>query len=418
MLKSDSFEFRSESLTTDVRQGFSDASHTDWHAEKVFRSPRARGTSRVSDIMLPMAFIQQSGTHFINGADSFYFAGANVYYLIYKSTLMVDSVLDAAQAMGLRVVRTWGFLDIGSLDGTVPSIDPPGPKEGIYFQHWDPVASAPAFNDSATGLERLDYSIFAAGRRGLRVILPLINNWRDFGGIDQYVAWYGLGSHNDFYSDPDCRQAYRGWVSQLLNRVNIYTGVRYGDDQTILAWELTNEGRCNGDPASMLDWVRQMSGYIKSLDSNHLVAVGDEGFLNRDFSPDWTYDGSQGSDFEAFLGVPAVDFGTFHLYPDTWGMDRDYGSYWIDDHLSAGSRAGKPVVLAEYGWRDQATRNDVYQDWLDRMYNQGGAGDLVWMLAGQQDDGTLYPDFDGFTVYKSTAPASILTHASQMATRA
>ncbi len=367
--------------------------------------------------MLPMAFIQQRGTQFTNGDDAFYFAGANVYYLIYKSKLMVDSVLDAAQAMGLGVVRTWGFLDMGSLDGTMPSIDPPGPKEGVYFQNWDPAESAPVFNDGATGLEHLDYAIFAAGQRGLRVILPLINNWRDFGGIDQYVTWYGLGSHNDFYSDPDCRRAYQDWVSHLLNRVNVHTGVRYMDDETILAWELTNEGRCNGDTASMLNWVAEMSSYIKDIDSNHLVAVGDEGFLNRDLSPDWTYDGSQGADFEAFLGVPAVDFGTFHLYPDGWGKDRNFGSYWIDDHLSAGSRANKPVVLTEYGWQDQATRNDVYQGWLDKIYNQGGAGDLVWMLADQQDDGTLYPDFDRYTVYRSTMPASILTHAAQMAAR-
>jgi len=368
--------------------------------------------------MLPMAFIQRRGTHFTDGDNSFYFAGANVYYLIYKSKLMVDSVLDAARAMGLAVVRTWGFLDMGSLDGTVPSTNPPGPKEDVHFQHWDPVASAPVSNDGATGLEHLDYAIFAAGRRGLRVILPLVNNWADFGGMDQYVAWYGLGSHNDFYTDPDCRRAYQDWVSHLLNRINIHTGVRYMDDETILAWELTNEGRCNGDTASMLDWVREMSGYVKGVDNNHLVAVGDEGFLNRDLSKDWTYDGSQGADFEAFLGVPPVDFGTFHLYPNTWGKDLNYGSYWIDDHLSAGERAGKPVVLAEYGWQDQATRNDVYNRWLDKIYSQGGAGDMVWMLAGLQDDGTLYPDFDGFTIYRETAPASILAHAAQMAARA
>ena len=361
--------------------------------------------------------VQTNGTHFVDGNAAFYFAGCNIYYLTYKSRLMVDAALDAARAIGLRVVRTWAFLDMGSLDSSVPSIAPPGSKEGVYFQYWDPTKSAPAYNDGPTGLERLDYVVAAAGQRGLKLILPLVNNWHDFGGIDQYAVWYNLSSHNDFYSDANARMAYQNWASHLLNRVNTQTGVRYLDDQTILAWELTNEGRCNNDTATMLTWAGDMSAYIKQVDPNHMVAVGDEGFLNRSLSPDWTYDGSQGADFEAFLGVPTIDFGTFHLYPDDWGKDRNYGSYWIDDHLAAGARAGKPVVLTEYGWRDQGTRNDVYQEWLDRIFAQNGAGDLFWMLADQQDNGTPYPDFDRYTIYRSTAPQSVLAHAAQMAAR-
>ena len=361
-------------------------------------------------MMLPMPIIQARGTQFTNGDEAYSFAGANTYYLIYKSKFMVDAALDAAQAIGLRVIRTWAFLDIASLDGSVP----PGPKEGVYFQYWDPQLAAPAYNDGPTGLERLDYAIYAAGQRGLKMILPLVNNWKDFGGIDQYAAWFGLASHNDFFSHPNARQAYRNWVSHLLNRVNTYSNVAYRDDETILAWELTNEARCNGDPATLLNWVAEMSAHVKQVDPNHLVTVGDEGFFRRDGSPDWVYDGSQGADFEAFLAVPTIDFGSFHLYPDTWGKAADFGSYWIDDHLAAGSRAGKPVVLAEYGSKDQSTRNDVYQGWLDQILNQGGAGDLFWMLADQQDDGTPYPDFDGFTLYSSTIPPSIRTHAAQM----
>jgi mannan endo-1,4-beta-mannosidase len=249
------------------------------------------------------------------------------------------------------------------------------------------------------------------------VILPLVNNWQEYGGIDQYVAWFSLTSHNSFFTDPRARQAYKNWAAHLLNRTNTYSGLRYADDPTIMAWELANEPRCAGDWASLLNWVVEMSDFIKQIDPNHLVAVGDEGFFKRSLTSDWTYDGSQGVDFEAFLGVPTIDFGTFHLYPDTYGMGTNFGSYWIDDHLAAGARAGKPVILTEYGLKDPATREGFYETWLNKIYAQGGAGDLIWMLAGAQDDGTLYPDFDQYTLYSASAPAIIRTHAAQMAAR-
>ena len=158
----------------------------------------ARVNQRSGAIILPMAFVQARSTQFTLSDQPFYVAGTNNYYLPYKSNLMVNAVLDAAQGLGLKVIRTWGFLDIGSLDGSVLSIKPPGPKEGVYFHYWDPQTAQPAFNDGPAGLEHLDYVVYAAAQRGLRLILPLVNNWQDFGGMDQYVTWYGLNSHQDF----------------------------------------------------------------------------------------------------------------------------------------------------------------------------------------------------------------------------
>ena len=44
-------------------------------------------------------------------------------------------------------------------------------------------------------------------------------------------------------------------------------------------------------------------------------------------------------------------------------------------------------------------RNPNYKLWLDTVINVDGAGALYWILSGLQDDGSLYPDYDGFTVY-------------------
>jgi mannan endo-1,4-beta-mannosidase len=355
-----------------------------------------------------MAFVTTRGVQFSLEEKPFFFAGTNNYYLSYKSRFMVDAALDSAQALGLPVIRAWGFLDIAS---------PPGVKEGVYFHYWDAVSAAPAFNDGATGLEHLDYVIDAARQRGLRLILPLVNNWADFGGVDQYNAWYELTSHQDFFIDPRPRQAYKDCVSHVVNRTNTINGLQFKNDDTILAWELGNELRCPSNPVAFLNWAREMSAFLKANDPNHLIGVGDEGFFNRTGSPDPTYNDSYGADFEAFLGIPAIDFGAFHLYPEKWGQGSDFGGYWIRDHIDACARANKPALLEEFGIKDQAARDNVYRGWLQAIYNQGGAADLFWMLAAEQDDGTLYPDFDGFTLHRDSVPQAILTHIASMRAR-
>jgi mannan endo-1,4-beta-mannosidase len=373
--------------------------------------------------MAQREFAGASGANLTLNDRPFYFAGANNYYLIYKSEFMINSVLDAALAIGLKAVRTWAFLDRGSLDGSVPDVDPPGDKEGVFFHYWDPARGAPAFNDGPDGLQRLDFVVHAAGQRGLKLILPLVNNWNQFGGIDQYVTWYRLNSHDEFYTNPDARDAYKNWALHILNRRNIYSGVLYKDDPTILAWELANEPRWQGsierlnsgscNPERLIGWVGEMSAFLKQNDSKHLVAVGDEGFFRRSAGSDWLRNGSQGVDFDAFLRTPSIDFGTLHLYADNWGKDIAWGTRWIEEHISAGVEAGKPVLLEEYGWREQATRDEAFGTWLNTVEREGGAADLVWMLAGLQDDGSLFPDYDHYTIYVAGASA-VTAHAAVM----
>ena len=81
-------------------------------------------------------------------------------------------------------------------------------------------------------------------QHGIKLIIPLTNNWNDFGGMDQYVRWADGQYHDDFYTDPVIRGWYKDWITHVLNRVNTLTGVAYKDDPTVMAWELGNEPRC------------------------------------------------------------------------------------------------------------------------------------------------------------------------------
>jgi len=360
-------------------------------------------------------------TNFELDGQPFCFVGTNNYYLSYQPPAMVDDVLESAQAMGVKVMRLWGFIDRGSLDGRVPSTDGDGTKRGVYFQAWDPLAQRPIYNDGPNGLERLDYALAKADQLGLKVVLVLTNNWPEFGGMGQYLAWYGLSAHTSFYDDPRVRQAYKAWLSHLALRVNSITARSYRDDSTIFAWELANEPRGTpGTPRSVLtNWAREMSSYLKSLDANHLVAVGDEGFLEGT-SEHWTYHADNGVDHRALTALPGVDYGTFHMYPETWGTGFGWSEHWIDDHLRVARELGKPTVLEEYGLkvtRDRLGRISDglpvrlrgYSAWNERVLSQGGNAAMFWLLVGRDSErGGQYPDYDQFSVYRGDATAELL----------
>ena len=362
-------------------------------------------------------FVQRHGSELRLDGKKFRFAGSSNYYLMYKSRLMVDDVLQDADDAGFRVLRIWGSLDIG--DPAVPSTSIRGPSDGVYFQYWDPAAQAPAYNDGPDGLQRLDYVIAQAGRLGLKLVIPFVNNWNDFGGMDQYVRWRDLSTpdtqtwfHDSFYTDPVIKQWYRNWIAHVLNRTNTITGVKYKDDPTVMTWELGNEPRCLSAGAygrspdcttsTLTRWADEMSTYIKSVDRNHLVSVGDEGFYCLPNPTHWTEGCGEGVDTVAFTRLRNIDVMSFHMYPDYWGTDVAWGVEWIKSHFKAARQIGKPAMLGEFGLQDKSLRNPNYKLWLDTVFQTGGAGALYWILSGIQDDGTLYPDFDGFTVYCPT----------------
>ena len=123
-------------------------------------------------------FVGRKGSNFTLKDDVFYFAGTNNYYLHYNSHFMIDDVLKNAVAMGLPVIRMWGFLDGSSANGFVMQ-----PTPGVYPE---------------AGYERFDYTVWKASQLGLKLVVALTNNWNNFGGMQQYVTWFGGTDHDEF----------------------------------------------------------------------------------------------------------------------------------------------------------------------------------------------------------------------------
>lgn len=376
-------------------------------------------------------FVVRKGGDLYLGGKIWNFSGTNNYYPMYKSRTMVDALLAKTAASGFQVLRIWGSHDVGdpnnpTTDRTSPaySIDDPT-AEGAYLQYWDSAAGRPAYNDGPNGMERLDYIIATARANGVRLVIPLVNNWNNFGGMDQYVQWAGKSYHDDFYTDPTIRGWYKDWISHVLNRTNSITGVKYKDDPTILMWELGNEPRCvsagaktrsaNCTTDTITAWADVMSTYIKSVDPKHLVGSGDEGFYaDQPTSTDWTANGVDGVDALRIAKLKNIDVLSWHLYPDGWRKDAAWGATYIARRAQDARKIGKVGYMGEFGLLDKTKRNPVYQTWLDTFRKNGGDGFSYWILSDLQDDGTLYPDFDGFTVYCPSPVCTTMSNESRL----
>ncbi len=319
-------------------------------------------------------FVQRSGsTLTLNGA-LFRFGGTNSYPLMYSPQPTVDQVLGTVAADNLKVVRMWAFYDALTASGT-------------YFQYFNYTTKEPVYNDSASGLANVDYAVYRAGQLGIKLIIPFTNNWPQYGGMDVYVEWLGGQYHDQFYTDPTIRTWYKAWISHLLNHVNTISGVAYKDDPTIMAWELANEPECGGTslPSSgsctnqtIMSWIADVSQYVKTVDSNHLVSVGDEGFFCDPTSTDYFDDCASGVDSMGFSQAASIDLVGLHLYPDSWGQSIAWTETYIDDHLAEATTLGKPLYMGEFGLLSGSAKEMIYNDWTNLIFNGGGSGAMFW----------------------------------------
>lgn len=402
---------------------------------------------------VPNGFAYTQGTRFMLEGSPFYYAGTNCYYLTFKSQEAVDSVFKDAEAMGLKVIRVWGNLDVGVKTGTTDSEgkpvftnnnDGPGEKDGIYFQYFDKDLGKPVINEGKDGLQKLDYALYQAEKHGIKLLITFTNYWDAFGGMGQYVKWAeelgitGL-KKDDFYTNETLKGWYKDYVNGLLNHTNQYTGRKLKDEPSVFAWELANEPRCNTDAQCkdniLYNWAKEMSEYVKSVDPNHMVALGDEGFYNKPYgyyneytTSNYAFYGAEGVDFEKLMTIDTLDFGTPHLYLDQWGMKHTGTGQddllWFKIHGETCAELGKPVILEEFGLTNRTIRDSEYEQWFEVL--EGNvyetveyAGTNYWMIASYID-GALYPDYDQYTVYgpEGTDTEStrqlIIKHAANM----
>ncbi|XDG08384.1 hypothetical protein ABKA04_007999 [Annulohypoxylon sp. FPYF3050] len=339
-------------------------------------SAAAIGASNVAAADYP----KTDGLLFNIDGETKYYAGTNSYWISFlTNNADVDKTLDALNTAGHKILRVWGFNDVTSQPG----------GGTVYFQYLS--RSGSTINTGANGLQRLDYVVQSAEKRGIKLIINFVNNWSDYGGMPAYVTAFG-GSQTTWYTNTAAQTQYKAYIKAVVSR--------YANSSAIFAWELANEPRCNGCQTSVLtNWAADTSAYVKSLDPNHMVTLGDEGFgLAGDGS--YPYQFGEGLDFAANLKIETLDFGTFHLYPSTWGTQYDWGNGWIEAHGKACEAAGKPCLFEEYG--STTDHCGIEGKWQNTALSTPGlAADLFWQLGMTLSTGQTHND--GFTIYDGSS---------------
>jgi mannan endo-1,4-beta-mannosidase len=336
--------------------------------------------------------------------------GTNLYYLQQllsyaqqeqdpQALDAVREVLDDLVCLSLPVARIWGFNDSKDTSSIRRS-----PEEGFREE----------------GLRGLDQAVWEAKRRGIRLVIPLVNNWAEYGGLPAYAAWAsksfgGPYEHDDFYSSPQLKQWWKDYALMLTSRVNTFTGVRYRDEPAILAWEIGNEMRCAScvGTTRLVDTVAELATFLKQVAPNQLIADGGDGF-DDDPSPYvglsnlYAVRGDEGASFSKLGRIDALDMLSYHFYPLNYGFTtaRD-AEIWIERHQAVAALTGKVAYLGECGFvAPDAERAQSYDAWLRHLFElSGGQLGLFWQLSP-----AARTNNDGFAVYsrRDNATAWIL----------
>lgn len=266
-------------------------------------------------------------------------------------------------------------------------------------------------------LDGLDVLLAELGKRNMKAVLFLSNNWEWTGGFLQYLNWNGLipdsilrrkltwDENRDyvskFYSCAPCKEDYLKHVSYVLSRTNKITGKKYTDDPAIMAWELANEPRPMRPAANeaYAQWVQEAAAFIKAKDKNHLVTTGHEGRMGSESMPL----------FERVHADKNIDYMTIHIWPKNWGwfkgdsIEKYYPDVttntanYINEHIPVARKLAKPLVIEEFGLPrdehsfDPATstrfRDGYYADILSFWNRSRELGDAIgginfWTFAG------------------------------------
>ncbi|MEO8861011.1 MAG: hypothetical protein ABI358_06275 [Ginsengibacter sp.] len=357
------------------------------------------------------SFVSVKKEQLILNGKPYYFIGTNYWYggllsLKKDKKTGIDRLreeLDFLKKNGVTNVRVLGGSEgMGIING-VNRVGPPlQPAKGIFD---------PGF------LKGMDALLYELGKRKMKAVIYLSNNWNWSGGFLQYLNWNGLisdsvllkdipwsetGKYTSlFYDCEKCVADYYAQVTYIISHINSISHKKYSEEPAIMAWEIANEPRPMRLSAvsSYKKFISATAAFIKKQDHNHLVTTGTEGYMSTD-------------NIQLYKEIhddKNIDYLTIHIWPKNWswftgkniaqGIDTVLKKTitYLDAHKTIAHELNKPLVIEEFGLpRDHhsydidspTTMRDIYfrkilTEWLKSESNSGLlAGVNFWAYGG------------------------------------
>ena len=325
-------------------------------------------------------FIKAQGTIFRDGPSQYIVTGVNIYNLIelyMKDQDLVEQRLRDISSDGINVIRVFA-----------------------HSTHSEYRMQIRSKQYSTQSLQALDAILDTCAKVNIRLLLSFADTWMYHGGVQEYLDFSetlpdefhmdqriktGLDTQEGdfdfstmdqnttdwlklrqtlFFSDSGARELYKYHMATLLNRKNEKNGIMYKDDPSIFGFGLLNELRCEVAydkhcPDMVHDFLEDVVSYFRSIDTNHLLTVGEEGFYyasgSEAFNPPGGWAEKQGQDFTTDHDIEGISFRSFHAWSKNWNEKlnvRDevvFLNSWIESHMNASSKREMPLLLEEVG---------------------------------------------------------------------
>jgi len=340
----------SETSASNITVAESTTLETTAPAAAVDETTISETTTPVPTIISQLPPIEVNHLGFTIEGNPFRFIGANTinfgYYNEYN--LSIEEAIKTASENGISVIRI---------------------MVGLGEETWD-----------GKPFEEYDKVLDIAAKYGVYVIVTLTDCCClgcEWGPTEE--AYFSKAPYCNL-TDTSGLSSFKEYIKSVLLRENTINGKIYRDDTTILALDIVNEPALQIFTDSDLNtWLLELTSYIKTLDTKHLVTIGVDASRSL-------YN-SDGPHYEA-LNVPDLDFFSFHYnLPDYSIVSQhlDLIKFRTEKFISM----GKPVVLEEFGvgsqrvidTEEEGTLNSwlqAYKQQLDTVFSSGASGAMFW----------------------------------------
>ena len=300
---------------------------------------------------------------FIRNGEPYYFVGTNFWY---------GAILGSEGEGGNRerLVRELDFMKSHGIDNLRVLVGGEG-ENGLLGKIEPNLQPEPGvYNDDV--LAGLDFLMMELGKRGMTAVLYFNNAWEWSGGYTQYVAWAnntpvlvprvdGWFSYyafaGEFVRNERAKELFFNHLRYIITRTNRYTGIKYIEDPAIFSWQICNEPRAfsskeQDNKEAFAEWIAASAKLIRSLDPNHMISTGSEGF----YGCEWDM-----ALCERIHALDEISYINCHVWPYNWkwmrgdnmvaDLDRSCANTkeYIDMHIDLGHSINKPVVVEEFG---------------------------------------------------------------------